>query len=231
MFDVRISGIIAGAAFLLSFLVGLVSRAALPVLFARAFIFAVLFFVLSGLVYSLVSRFLPELLEDAKDDPGFNPRGSKVNIIEDDIPGPVPAAPGMVFAQPDDSEEGLGNISDLAAKSRARPGQDGKAPDIPGLDLESQSDYTQEGQLEALSGSRDAPGSSGEVGSVDMLPDLDSLAGAFLSSSGDEEETAEYSAADPVKKKSLYSKGQKMEGDFNPKDLAAGIRTILNKED
>ncbi|MDR2618445.1 MAG: hypothetical protein LBC62_06205 [Treponema sp.] len=231
MFDVRISGIIAGAAFVLSLLLGLISRAALPVLFVRALIFAVLFFVLSGLVYSLVSRFLPELLEDAKDSSEFSPRGSRVNIVEDDIPEPVPAVPGMVFAQPDDSEEDLGNISDLAAKNRSRPRQDVKEPDIPGLDLESQSDYTQKGQAEASSGSRDAPGSSGEAGAMDALPDLDSLAGAFLSSPGDEEEAAEYSAADPVKKQPLHSKGQKMEGDFNPKDLAAGIRTILNKED
>ncbi|MDR1566047.1 MAG: hypothetical protein LBS48_02040 [Treponema sp.] len=231
MFDVRISGIIAGAAFVLSLLVGLISRAALPVLFVRAFIFAVLFFVLSGLIFSLVSRFLPELLEGGKDGFAPNPRGSKVNIVEDDIPEPVPAVPGMVFARPEDSEEDLGNISDLAAQNPVRPRQDGKEPDIPGLDQESQSDYTEKGQMEASSGSRDAPGSSGEGGPMDILPDLDSLAGAFLSSPGGNEEAAEYSAADPVKKQSLYGKGQKMEGDFNPKDLAAGIRTILNKED
>jgi hypothetical protein len=73
---------------------------------------------------------------------------------------------------------------------------------------------------------------------MDVLPDLDSLAGAFLPNSGEEAEDApEYSTpaapaapSTPARRPSASSKGQKMEGDFNPKELAEGIRTILKKE-
>jgi hypothetical protein len=68
--------------------------------------------------------------------------------------------------------------------------------------------------------------------SVDVLPDLDSMARAFLPNDGeDEADTTEYSTSDgPLKRPAAGARGQKMEGDFNPKELAAGIRTILKKE-
>jgi hypothetical protein len=105
-----------------------------------------------------------------------------------------------------------------------------------GLDQGAQVGYTDNSVPEAFRG----PGDSGALepeplsgtgNPVDALPDLDSLAGAFLPQSGEEgEEAVEYSTPSPAKKPSTSSKGQKMEGDFNPKDLAAGIRTILTKE-
>jgi hypothetical protein len=228
MFDLRASGIAAGIAFVVSFLVGLLSRAAFPVLLVRALGFAVLFFIISGLVYLLISRFLPELLDERglKEEMDLNVPGSRINISEGGPQGPVPAVPGMVFAQADDSEEGLGNISALAAA----PQEDGTAPGyVPGLDQGSQSGYTEKSGLELFAEGDDAP--AAEAVSMDTLPDLDSLAGAFLpSSENDEGDTTEYSISAPAKKPLAGSKGRKMEGDFNPKDLAAGIRTILKKE-
>jgi len=66
--------------------------------------------------------------------------------------------------------------------------------------------------------------------SEESLPDLDSMAGAFKSSSQDEDpDTVEYSVSTPAKKQSS-NKAQAWTGDFNPKDMAAGLRTVLNKE-
>jgi hypothetical protein len=67
---------------------------------------------------------------------------------------------------------------------------------------------------------------------MDVLPDLDAMARAFLPGSGEDgTDTTEYSTADDSRKRpAAGSRGQKMEGDFNPKELAAGIRTILKKE-
>ncbi|MDR0719542.1 MAG: hypothetical protein LBF78_07905 [Treponema sp.] len=110
---------------------------------------------------------------------------------------------------------------------------------VPPVDQVGGSDYNESDEVFASS-TPGKPGGSGGVssavpvvpGSIDILPDLDSLAGAFLPSSGDAEgDTVDYSIPSPAKNPSLNSKGQKIEGDFNPKDLAMGIRTILGKKE
>jgi hypothetical protein len=57
------------------------------------------------------------------------------------------------------------------------------------------------------------------------------LAGALLPSSGKEEETQDYSSSEPSERPRAGNKAQKMDVDFSPKDLAAGIRTILKSEE
>jgi hypothetical protein len=87
---------------------------------------------------------------------------------------------------------------------------------------------------------------------VGVLPDLDAMAGAFsgggeshiavaqtqMANAGmmdpidaqlfDDEPEAPASAAKPVSR--AGNKPQEMKGDFNPKELAMGIRTVLSKE-
>jgi hypothetical protein len=70
--------------------------------------------------------------------------------------------------------------------------------------------------------------SGGDLGG---LPDLDAMAGAFLS--GDSEESAGEPGVVEMSSPARSSGGKKpegFEGDFNPKELAEGIRTILVKE-
>lgn len=56
------------------------------------------------------------------------------------------------------------------------------------------------------------------------------MAGAFASvTANEEEEAADYSISSPSKKPSS-SKGQEWAEDFNAKDIAMGIRTVLNKD-
>jgi hypothetical protein len=65
--------------------------------------------------------------------------------------------------------------------------------------------------------------------SDDTLPDLDSMAGVFTGSSAEEEPgTASYSEPDRVRKSA--NRDQSLEGDFSPKELAEGIRTVLKKD-
>ncbi|MDR1059103.1 MAG: hypothetical protein LBL43_06105 [Treponema sp.] len=251
MFDLRISGIAAGAAFILSFLLGLIHKAGLPWLLLRPLIFAVLFFLISAAVYQLVSRFLPELLEGGGETPDYGDEspevpGSRVNIMEGEGSGPAPA-----IASDEGGEEGdnLGNISDIIAKgsnspARERPAAGGLGEDnyAPPLDHPAENRYTGGRAQERVSLGDDAPESVAavprpvspaavEIEGVDVLPDLDSLAGAFLTSEGEDEDTADYSTAGAVKKPSPGGKGQSMAGDFNPKELAAAIRTKLKREE
>jgi hypothetical protein len=194
----------------------------------------------------MISRFLPELLDSHDSGGDLDFPGSRVDISEAAIPdraGVGPAAPAIPssYALADDSEDGLGNITELArnAPTASAPRESGSQEaslEFPGLDQGAQDGYTNNSESEASQ----ASGSSGAVGfeplsetgnPVDALPDLDSLAGAFLPQSGEDGgETVDYSTPSPAKKPSASSKGQKMEGDFNPKDLAEGIRTILKKE-
>jgi hypothetical protein len=241
MFDVKISAIAAGTAFIVSFLLGLLSGASLPALIIRPLVFAVVFFIIAAIVYFLVSHFLPELLEgdlpasmDAGDALG---PGSRINITEDESAGtPVYAA------QPDDSEDDLGNIADLLTQAKtARPAPMPAETGFPGLDQSGEDGYNRNEAVSAggrngggFTGSGSAGPSLDPADSMDVLPDLDAMARAFLPGSGggeDEADVTEYSTSDDSPKRPLAGgRGQKMEGDFNPKELAAGIRTILKKE-
>ena len=296
MFNLKVGGIAAIAAFLLSFIIGLISRTAMPILVIRPLIFAVVFFALSGLLYFLINRFLPELLSEGGADSGseFLP-GSRINITEDDsyaddyakgaFSGAAPSSNGQVFmgAQADDSGEELGNISDLhrkAAGLRASPAasHDAESAGTEGMDQNTRNGYNGGGQLEELpepdafmpweplplsgggspqpansgpstkaedSASLEpvasvaarpvlpgvvAEGVSGTPGSVDFFPDLDSMAGAFLPGATSVDDTIEYSVSTPAPKRSRSDKTPALAGDFNAKEIASGLRTVLNKD-
>ena len=287
MINLKVSGVIAIVAFLLSFFIGLINRSAAPLLIVRAILFAVLFFVLSGMISFMVSRFLPELLAGGRseEEPDFFP-GSRVNIVEgesadagqtgasDDSSSPTGGA--FMGAQAEHSEEGLGNISDLPDKSpdsqAPAPGEGIQGIGLSGMDQNAQDGYNKGGKLEELpdpgmftpwdpasfSGSAVSEGfvpekppvSRGEVqssppasaksaeadfagfsDSEDFFPDLDSMAGAFMPTSmGEGSDGAEYSGAASSSRRSQSNKNSGWSGDFNAKDMAAGLRTVLNKE-
>jgi hypothetical protein len=267
MFGLKIGGIAAGAAFIISFLLCLISSVSPPALVIRPFIFAVLFFALAYGINFVISHFLPELLDgSAGSGADFSIPGSRIDISEGESlgmgeSGTVSAnLPGRIvipnnYVVPEDSDEGLGDISDIVKTGIGDPELPEKTTGMPaetpafqetpsGLDQGTQNGYTEKGSLDVFSASGGEPGVSppaegagddaAALGAepVEFLPDLDSLAGAFMSSSGENgDDTIEYSTAEPGAKPSASSKGQSLEGDFSPQDLASGIRTILNKEE
>ena len=274
MFDLRYSGIFAVTAFILSLLIGLVSRATMPMLIIRPLIFAAIFFALSALIKLIVGWKLPELLEDSADEDGFRP-GSRINILEGDVPtdssslteGFISGALGSVStgARPDESEDNLGDISELARRSSFSPSAGGNVPvmeSIPGVDQNAKELYNDNGgpgdsiapdfsnmfspdpSFEAPAGgqARGAGTGSGTgpaavqkpravFDSDESLPDLDSMAEAFMSGSSDEkEEASEYSAPSSSRRPASSKKTPEWTQDFNAKDIAMGLRTVLSKE-
>ena len=234
MINFKLSGLIAGFAFLLSLLIGLLSGSSVPSLFIRALIFAVFFFALSILITMLVSRYLPELLEEQEQPvPDLAIPGSRINIREE-----LPTVnPNVLYARPDETDEGLGNISDALQTGFAVAGAPGaglsganssyerqnpaEMPNIPGMDQNEQNDYN--GVRISVPDTR---------GGYDVLPDLESLAGAFLPSAGDKEsDNQEYPGSNGPNRPLTGNKPQKMDADFHPKELAAGIRTVLKKQE
>jgi len=253
MLNLRIGVIIAGTAFFLSLFLGLAGGTTLPLLIVRPVIFAGIFFIFPSLIKMVISRFLPELLEEGgskreaenlsgsegESQPWRVPAaGSRINILEGDPGSTGPAPKQAVFgALPDDSDEELGNISELHAVSTASRTSYERTQE--GMDQNPQEDYTGEGAPDIAS--KEAPEGKpekqargtgfGDISSEDALPDLDSMAGAFLSPvKGEESVEPEYSA--PLPKPSLSSKNKApaWSGDFNAKELASGLRTILSKE-
>ena len=355
MIDFRTSGIFAGAAFILSLALGIFSGAAFPMIILRPLIFALIFFGIAAFGKHLISKFLPELLNDEIGAPG-PVSGKRVNITEDfsfdvsssedymqretmhNTPRPSPlydaALPKPTAVGMGDNQDGLGNISELLrqrADRTSRPEQSKNPAMTPTTDfslesppvdtppaesqpftepamqptmenqapadlaLDEKSGYNKEGELSPPDKSGEIPmwdfdnsfkpgmpqglpGASVEVyeskdqnnvkaepsftsdfprdfprefpkeipketpqgedkggaaGDADLLPDLDTIAGAFKQPSMEnEQEAVDYN----VPSSSASGRGlprtseSSWAGNFNPKDIAMGLQTILTKE-
>ena len=263
MLDLKFSGIFAGIAFFLSLLIGLVSRSTMPMLIVRPLIFAAIFFALSALIKILVSSKLPELLEGSADGDSSMP-GSRINILEDAgasdssamTEGFISGALGQASAgaKPDDSEDDLGDISELSKRIFPQSsGEDAQAGEsIPGIDQNEKGSYTDNGgssdtiipdfsNMFSAGSSSDAPaggqaraaGARARTGvgldSDEGLPDLDSMAEAFMSGSPDEGQGANERSAPGLSRRSS-DKTPKWTEDFDAKEIAMGIRSVLKKD-
>jgi hypothetical protein len=214
LFNFKISGIAGGAAFGLSFLIGLISGSGFVVMMLRALGFGALFFVLFCVVFWILGQFIPDILSN--DDPDIS--GSRVNITVDGrIEGAFPTG---------NSNE-VDNIEGKRTASVKGGYASGEGSVSAGMDLEDQSGYTD--KEDGLGN-----GGSGEIGvsGGGGVPDFDVLSGSFAASSGDVEE-AEPVVFESEPRRPLSVGGGKSDimGDFNPKDLARGIQTVLKKEE
>jgi hypothetical protein len=235
VFNIKVSGMAGAAALILSFLVGFLSGAGLAIALLRALIFGAAFFILAAGIYIAVSFFLPELLEEGEaGQPGEEAPGSKVDIMVED--GENAPASGIA-PEGEGSLDGLGNISDLVGgPSSLHEDPETFREKALGLDQKEEDRYTKKGVEENSSKSGAAPQTAAiprgpavpdASDAVDVLPDLDTMASAFVPPSRDEGEEAESS---PVKRPSPGNKPQNMRGDFNPKELASAIQTILKRD-
>jgi hypothetical protein len=259
----KLSGIAAAAGFVLSLLIGVLSGGDPGVSLLRAVFFGVIFFLLAGVIWLFINRFLPELLLPPEEEPLMTglETGSRVNISVGDDDIPINAA----IPSEEDSRGELGNLTDLLARqSRARDeapdplplpegAGNGEIPGIPVLDLGAEDGYSK-GRVSAAPGEEKqsaAPAEeSGAVftplpppaplqsfsgedsgSGVESLPDLDAMAGAFMSSG---EEEGEETAASPVfgvePKPRRPGRAKSREDDYNPKEVASAIQTLLKRD-
>lgn len=244
MFNFKISGAAAGAAFVLSLLVGLISGAAASILLLRALLFAALFFLLTCLVFWLLNQFVPEIFSAADDSLDLAP-GSRVDISigPDRIEGAFPAG----------DHDTVDNIEKKPPASVQNPPGDAdslfSAPK--GLDQGEGDGYTTGGDWSAENSAGNQAGFGTDPGEIDLMPDFDSLSAAFLSNqdspvAGGGEKPAEFEEASafetpvfdspesgaPEPRRPLSSsKNSSLKGDFNPKELAQAIQTVLKKEE
>jgi hypothetical protein len=174
---------------------------------------------------------------------------NSVGNIEEIMNRGPPAGSGDSSPDEDAQEAGLDfsareiSAAPIASDSVASPGSF-ESP-IPaqtpaqGMDQGPQSGYTQNrGGVSRASPSIQAPagGFSGlgdTSGDVESLPDLDALAGSFLSpaAAGEEDPGSAGLGLSPRPAGEARSrKGKNVGEDFNPKELASAIQTILKRD-
>ena len=279
MFNIKVNIIAAGAAFVLSFLLSILSGIPMPAIFIRPAIFSFAFFFLFAVIQILVNRFLPELFEKSGKEEGNELfPGSRIDISEGEPmsspqdysnelpPGQDPPvnkpAQTIVGARPNDVDKEMCDISDLKSFTRgeSQEPQTDQRPDTD-IDQTGKSDYTENGEVEEIpafepekpesaleAAPRAAPNENKQAAdslpdfvftnpvgmstSDEVLPDLDSMAGAFSSSSAqDEPEASDFSVSMSISKPSSKQAQVEWAEEFPPKDIAMGIRTKMNKDE
>lgn len=215
MFDPKISAIAAGVAFILSFLFGLLAGATFVIVLIRAFGFALLFFMLSGVAYWLITQYIPELLDSSGNGASEVPippdMGTRVNIsVEDETP-PSDSLSAQ-FVKDDLEEDEF--ISEKALDQNNEDGYTKKEEDTV--------------QTESTVESSPSPALPvGVIDDVDELPDLEGMSDAFvmpLSGDSESEVTSTRAAVSSPRSKGSSS------ASFDPKEMAMAIQTILKRD-
>jgi len=237
------------AAFVLSFGIGILSGANISHIILRTLIFTVIFFGLGTGIWILINNYIPDLLASNDDNKEGDMRpGSRVDITLENNKG---FAMPETNRNPGDPDE-MGNIGDLLSGA-FKPARAAEAEtSFGGMDLGGEDNYNDDGsglgsQNQESSGFQDsAPHNSGAGSSAAPaftssfgapsfgddssewggLTDLDAMAGSFLSG-GTEDSVPDASGPERDPK---GNKAQPLKGDFDPKELAQGIRTVLNKD-
>jgi len=262
----------AGAAFLVSSVLGVIFGVNFFYIIMRGLVFAFLFFGFGFALRFLINSFFPEFLvsseDGAEDQYSLEQPPSRENAVIDTM-GEY-AVPEL-YKTPGESSE-LGNIEDLVSGAFSPPteGVDrneeegynrGSVQSVPEMRFESSGPLGQEDSkfpdmfqdlfpdTAAYEEPRPempkkdkpvfTPSFGDDSGGLGGLPDLDSMAMAFggseanpISSASAFDGVGETADAGGGTESPRYAgnKPQPMEGDFNPKELAEGIRTVLKKD-
>jgi hypothetical protein len=242
MFNIKWGAIVGCTAFVLAFMISLLlGQTSLLIAFLRALGFAGLFFALVVGASVLIKTFIPDLLNPistATDNEVGNfftvdSPGSKVNITLDDAHG---------AAVPDSDEDSFdsGNVGDFNDLVTGKIHQTKKTDTEQEGDIDQNftSSYTNDTEF-APSFDNTEDNDSGEF-SVDF--------GAFVSDSegsegmeesfsdsfsffSDENDSAKAEEASRNDRKTISrNKPTEFKGDFDPKEIAIGIRTVLEKD-
>jgi hypothetical protein len=234
MFNLNWGLISGGVALVLAFVTSLLlGHTTLVIALLRSGIFAAVFFGLGSGISALVNIFLPELLSDsARTDATANvfsmgSTGSRVNItVDDDTPNG--ALPETSDASSNDDE--VGHFNDLVS---------GSIQTTKDIDQNPSTGYTVNDNKEELSPAFDNV-------KTDGMGDFSLDFGAFVSeqdgmASADSDsdsfsffpEIGDFGAPEknsPPERHVSGNKPTELKGDFNPKEIAAGLRTVLEKD-
>jgi hypothetical protein len=243
MFKIKWGIFAGGAALVLALATSLLlGQTSFSIAALRALCFTVLFFGLGIGASALIYTFVPELLSlDDKDDItrdvfSAESPGSRVNITIGDSADPA-------LPDDDNSAASVDNVEDFSGLTPGIGDSVKKAqPDNnKGIDQNPASSYTIMGAEEFSPALSDAEDNDSGGFSIDFgafvsdgggMGELDSYMDSMDSFSGlsDGDDSAKIEESSLPERKVSGNKPAKFEGDFDPKDLAVGIRTILQKD-
>lgn len=240
MFDPKISAVAAGAAFILSFLIGLLSGAGFVFVLVRALIFAAIFFILTSVAYWLITQFIPELMNTSA--PGAEAAidealGQNVDLSVDDeqelsYKAGYDTVTDSEEEVPDSILENRKNNQDdtiLGTGDMETPDDDASGTFSSPLDQNGIEGYTEKDMSESEYSGASPALPLDVTEDVDALPDLESMSDSFISPIGEESENDD----DKHESVSLYS-GTKTsggpDGAFDPREMASAIQTILKRD-
>jgi hypothetical protein len=185
-----------------------------------------------------VSQYLPELLSGAEaggsgdmEDYDISVPGSRVDISvgETPIAGAFPedASEGMDDIDGNPSFDSFSTFSHEPALSQAEPSQAGpsQAEHTP-LDQEKKTGYNQKRDFADDIGSLVDP-ETVEEAPAEALPDMGNLGGNFVES----EQGMEVESIEPPEPRHSSSQKPIVADDFNAKELAKAIQTVLKKDE
>jgi hypothetical protein len=252
MFNAKWGIICGGAAFVLAFITSLLlGHTSLSAALLRGGGFAALFFGMGAGIWALVNIFIPELLAVRDDDVGnvFSKKatGARVNITLDDSDTVFSAALPNTGVEAAGADE-VGDFKDLFSRP-ANSRQDIDQNPLTGYtDKREQEDFAPELDTSLDTSLGGALENSLNGVKVDGLGDFSMDFGAFAPEGGkggagslmdpfsfmpgtdDSVGAEETHASAAPQRSSSSSKTAELQGDFNPKDIAAGIRTVLEKD-
>jgi hypothetical protein len=188
MLNIKVNSIVAGAAFILSFLVGIISGATIFIVFIRALVFGAVSFAFVLLIHIIIDRFLPELLQ--------------------------PEQAGLENIQ----EQALGSHVNISVEDREPKAQEERGKNPPSsLDQQSKREYTKEG--------RGTENPSGLKPSLDALPEASQKMSDRVKGGNKGE-----SPGSGANTNGKSPRSQNKETQYNPKQMASVIQTILKQE-
>ncbi|MDR0562946.1 MAG: hypothetical protein LBG73_09705 [Spirochaetaceae bacterium] len=147
MFNLKVSGIAAGIAFILSLLIGVITGGSFLAILFRAFLCGFSFFALTAGGYILISRFLPELLHLGQDDEETDEPGSHVDISVEDEEASEEDAVEETFAVAKNAEDDKDKAFKEAVTAALNPHEDPhETPpeETAGLDQHNENGYSKE---------------------------------------------------------------------------------------
>lgn len=215
MINWLVTGIAAGGAFLLSFLIGLFSDVTAGALFLRAVLWALVFAVFVNAANFILRRFLPDLFEPLEEemeeqeeiaDEGV---GEKVNIVVDDGDGEFPSEEPI--SDPGFTAQGVEELAGGAGEPEPAPAAapvGGDEDEVQELDAVDEEDAGTPVQPQPISSGSGA------------IPDISQFEGDFT---GGGVETVE-------EKSSSAQSAEVMGNVYETEEMAQAVHTIMQKD-
>lgn len=218
--------IVAGAALVLSFIIGLISGVRLSSIFIRSFIIAIIG---GGFTFGakiVLEKFTPEIFQNQKDTKTADELGNNVNISIDDPIDVKTSSPIKEFTAEDIKKKAETNISNDKAEESPKNEFENDIETLNAATGQNDSGSTETGIENSKEESSKGSLQNNDIEELEALPDLKEFA-------PDEEPSEEEQSDDDVsvrKVNSAADSGNIAASNIDTNNMVQAIRTVLTRE-